>query len=119
MQTLDLVRLLGAGLSLIFALARACELLWEVLSDRRKAAVLNRVGDWLSGLARTLDEVQLGVVVVAARLWQRAERLEGREFDVDNVVDAWRGRRSQSSCPPSPAPEPPPLSLRRSKRRKD
>lgn len=116
MQTLDLVRLLGAGLSFLFAVVRFGELVWDVLSDERKAAMLKRVSEGLGRLAHWIGGLQLALIITAARLWQRAERLMGRDLDIFDVVEKWQSRCSPSVTPPPPdeaPPSRPPTSKRR------
>ncbi len=117
MQTLDLVRLLGAGLSFLFAVVRFGELVWDVLSDQRKAEMLKRLSTGLGRIARGLDGLQLALIILAARLWQRAERLMGRDLDIADIVDKWQSRPGPSVTPP-PADEAPPSRPPSSRRRK-
>ena len=59
MQTLDFLRVLGAGFSLVFALVRFCEFIWDYLPSRRKAQFLVAEG--------VLEDLEYQVVGV--RIW--------------------------------------------------
>ena len=56
MQTLDFLRVLGAGFSLCFALVRFCEFVWDYLPPRRKARFLW----WLRGVLEDLEYQVVG-----------------------------------------------------------